>query len=313
MTSDFRRLLFGKPTSLVFRMSDPSSYLLVVDLDNTIYDYVAFYGKAFRAMQHVLSKAGHVSEDQIALEFKELYARTGTLDFRDLVQNLPSVRNRPVEEIEQLVRYARRAYDLSKRKQLRAYTDIVKVLSAVDAAGVTIVAATNAPVYHAFTRLRDVGLLDVMSGLVAWEGTRVEEFGTAFDVEIVRTNDEVIATALSRIGYLNLLPKAHLKPNPRAFMDIKRDFIRERYYSLGDSIAKDLAPAASVGMSTIWAKYGMGTSDPRDLDTILHMTPWSQDEIDLASFSRVVPDFILNSPLDLLAILPNHWQLSLFN
>ena len=55
--------------------------VLITDLDNTLYNFVDFFGPAFRAMVHALSKTYGLDEVELVDEFKEVFAHTGTIEF----------------------------------------------------------------------------------------------------------------------------------------------------------------------------------------------------------------------------------------
>src|SRR5258708_1749045 len=108
-------------------------------------------------MVHVVASRTNLSEIAVTDQFKRVFMQAGTLDFRNLIQNLELAQSLSEEQRQRLVNDGRRAYDLSKRKRLLAYEGLNDVFQAVRQAGVKIVGVTNAPFYHAFTRLRDVG------------------------------------------------------------------------------------------------------------------------------------------------------------
>lgn len=286
--------------------------VLALDLDNTVYDFVAFYAKAFRAMVHVVSKQIRVDRAEVESQFRNVFQKAGTLDFRDLVQNLPLTQALPEDGRKRLVNNVRRAYDLSKRKQLRSYTNMPATLAAIEAAGVAVIVVTNAPLYHAYTRLRDVGVLPYVYGLVAWEGTNAIGDGGTTDEHILQTHTELLGRARHKLQFLATFQRGESKPSSHPFMLIRERFGDALYYAVGDSLSKDLLPAARVGMKTIWARYGTRTQDARDLDTILAMTPWSTEEISFHLDRAFSPDYVIDDPRDLLGILPHYDQLSFF-
>lgn len=290
-----------------------SRTVLALDLDNTVYDFVSFYGKAVRAMASVVEKQLKIDRSSVEDQFRRAYRRAGTVDFRNLVQNLDLSLGLSDDVKSKLIRNVRRAYDLTKRKRLRSYANLLSTLGRVEAAGVSLVVVTNAPVYHAYTRLRDVGALPYLYGLVAWSGPDAEESDYPRDEHIAHTHQVMLSLAYRTLPFVATFDRLDRKPSSYPFELVKSRFGDAAYFAVGDSISKDLAPAAKLGMHTIWARYGTQLESQRDLDTLLNMTPWSSEEIG-AHFEEVFsPDYIIDDPRGLLSILPHYDQLDLFD
>ena len=110
-----------------------------------------------------------------------------------------------------------------------------------------------------------------------------------------------------------MLKKEHLKPNTYAYEKIVQDLniMPKNTYVIGDSILKDVEPAIKIGAVGIWAKYGE-VCVKKNLDTVLSMTNWSQDEIKQVFFDKhKEPEYIADSFGDLMKIIEPS-QLSLF-
>ena len=71
-----------------------------------------------------------------------------------------------------------------------------------------------------------------------------------------------------------------------------------------DSRAKDLEPAARLGIKTIWARYG-ATFDNKNMATLLRITHWSPSRIH-ATYEKndFCPDAVLDSFEELQTIFP---------
>jgi len=263
-------------------------------------------------MTAVVSKQMHIDAHDVEQQFRSVFAKAGTVDFRNLVQSLPISANLDPDIRLRLVTHVRRAYDLSKKKQLRSYDNMIRTLQAVEAAGVAVIVVTNAPIYHAFTRVRDVGALPYLYGLVAWSDPEEIYEGDAIDEHIALTRRNILRLARRNLNFVSTFSKADSKPSSHPFELIIERFGKALYYSLGDSLSKDLLPAAQVGMRTIWARYGTHVQDERDLSTLLTMTPWTAEEISYHLEQAFSPDYIIDDPSELLSILPHYDQLDLF-
>jgi phosphoglycolate phosphatase-like HAD superfamily hydrolase len=280
----------------------------LTDVDNTLYDFVDFYGTSFRGMLHVLSKQLRTNEVELLNQFKEIFQKTGTLDYQFLIQHLKSAQHLSGDELNTLIRHGRIGFDKAKRKRLVPYPGIAEVLRMLDGGGVRIIGITNAPYYHVIRRLQDIGLFQFFSGLIAWEGERPPP-----DDEKANSRYAIVRGSAARtLSIFEVFPKELSKPNPFSFSLLKGRIDRNaRVFALGDSVSKDLAPSAVLNTRTIWARYGTKV-DAKNLKTILEITPWSEADIKQhGSSAEFTPDYVIDSPNELLAIVP-HWKSDLF-
>ena len=146
------------------------SIVLITDIDNTLYDFVDFYARAFRSMVHLLSYDLGIPEDSLIEDFGRIFRDRGSVDQDYLIESLSAVRNMPRDEVSKLAARGRRAFDLTREKHLRAYSNIPDVIRILSEGGVRIFAVTNAPYFYALKRMKSIGVLQYCYGLVAWEG-----------------------------------------------------------------------------------------------------------------------------------------------
>ena len=66
--------------------------MLITDLDNTLYDWVTFFSKAFKAMVKELSAIVDTAEDQLLDEFKALHQHYNNTEQPFTILELPSVK-----------------------------------------------------------------------------------------------------------------------------------------------------------------------------------------------------------------------------
>lgn len=289
-------------------MTSPA--VLIFDVDNTLYDFVDFFGPSFRAMVHALAKTELIPETEVLRSARSVYQSAGTLEQQFLIQNMDIFSGRSTEEQEKLIRLARVAFSKTRNSRLKLYSGMREVMLSARASGYKCVCVTNAPYYHVEGRLRDLRVLGMIDGLVAWEGGVVDERKT----EYVRKYRDSRQNLERRLQLFCAASREKLKPATYPFSVIANRFgSRFDYVSIGDSIAKDLQPAHSIGMTTIWARYGTKV-DKRNLETLLEVTPWSPEEISTTSSDQLIaPDFVADSPRDIARILHIPMQADLFS
>jgi len=289
-------------------MRPPS--VLIFDVDNTLYDFVDFFGPSFRSMVHALAKTELIPYEEVLRSARSVYQSAGTLEQQFLIQNMDIFSTRPVEEQEKLILLARIAFSRTRNSRLKLYSGMHEVMVSARASGYKCVCVTNAPYYHVERRLRDLNVMGLIDGLVAWEGSGVDERKTDY----VRKYRDSRQKLEQNLQLFCAAPREKLKPTSYPFSVIANRFgSRFNYVSIGDSIAKDLQPAHSVGMTTIWARYGTKV-DKRNLETLLEVTPWGSEEISITSSEQLIaPDFVADSPRDIARILSIPMQADLFS
>jgi phosphoglycolate phosphatase-like HAD superfamily hydrolase len=134
-----------------------STRLVLVDLDNTLYDWVAFFVPSLLAMVDTVREATEADRDQLLREFKTVYSRHGSVEYSFCVQALPSVAALSLYRRKALVRRCRAAFLASRQSHLIAYPGVPETLRALSDAGIILVATTNAPMHQAMRRLETLG------------------------------------------------------------------------------------------------------------------------------------------------------------
>lgn len=289
--------------------------VLITDLDNTVYDFVHVHAKSFRTLLHIVSKETGILESVLKDKCRTITRRYGSLDLQDyvfdLLLDLPEVAGRGDDFMLQLRDIVRIGFDRTRRKYLRPYQGMRETLQALDAGGVQIVALSNAPFAISYYRITQMGLRPFLSGLVAWEGALFDEDHPSRDKRLAQRQRRVRA-AESAFKCVQVLARNELKPSLVGFEAIRRQFgVDTKYFAIGDSIAKDLTPAKSLNAKTVWAKYGTRL-DKESLDTLLEITPWSTADVAKHVEEDVKPDYEIEKPEDLLAIVPHGAQQELF-
>lgn len=268
---------------------------ILTDLDNTIYNWVDFFAPSFRAMVHVLARETSTDEETIIEQFKRVYGEKKSLEYAFSVQELEIVRNKPSDEIERLARIAKGAFSRVREANLmKPYDGVKETLQWASRKGIAVVGVTNAPIDHAETRLKHLYLDHLFSGLAGWEGHDIPR-GYALTEEIRRKAEQ--GKYRSKVPKLWLLQESELKPSASGYRRIMKDLgaSREATYVIGDSLQKDLRPAAELGLTTVWARYGL-KFDAKNFDTLLTITHWSNERVAAVyQESSIQPTFTLES------------------
>ncbi len=276
---------------------------LLTDLDDTLYSWVDFWAPCFRSMVHVIHGQLGAPEDEVTAQFREVYARHGSVEYQFSVQELELARGLAPTELDALVRRVKGAYNRVREARLQPYPAVKETLQAVAAAGIAVVGVTNAPLFLTTRRLAQLRLDHLFAGLAAWEG-----FEAADDNPYVKHRQWQ-----SRIPRTWSFPKDLLKPNTHTFRAVLHDIgiPPDRAWVVGDSLEKDIRPALEIGAQGIWARYGM-THEQENMDTLLRVTHWGDDAIErVYAVGGVQPSRAIDRFDELLDVLPVQLGLSL--
>lgn len=297
------------------------SKILITDIDNTLTNFVDYFSPCFRAMVHAIHSQTGIDEDEIIRSYVQVYQCHGTIEYTFATQELDCLNRLPSSKRKEMVDLAKKAFGQAHKHRLKAYSDIPDFLDMLKACGWTIYAVTNAPVYKAYLRLQRVGIKN-FSGISAWEGKDTEALDPEDNLEL-KSKKLRAFDRLDKLGIKLLTYKSNLiKPNRIMFEHVVEH--AESIYgknielwSLGDNVLNDLSPCHSLGIKTVWAKYGANISE-KELDTMMQITPWQRThrQKNETAVKQTTWDFTAETTKDLFTIfdLPQiPQQVSLFD
>lgn len=248
---------------------------LLVDLDNTVYDWTGFFGPAFAAMAAAVADALELTVDDVIEEFADVFRRRGSVEYTYAVQELPSCARLPRSAVSDVVELARSVFSEQRRRHLHPYPGVAATLAGARRDGVRVVAVSNAPLHQARRRLERLDLCGHFDALAAWEG-----FGAPAGCPRpahVRAHDahtpqaDLITWSFGR---------AYLKPGSHMFRHVldELEVCARDAVAIGDSLEKDVLPAVALGVVGAWARYGTNV-EPETFELLVRITPWTASEI----------------------------------
>jgi FMN phosphatase YigB (HAD superfamily) len=256
---------FGlRPTKVVF-----------VDLDNTLYDWLGFFGPAFRGLCTHLSELSGLHVDQLYDEFKGVFTEHGSVEYTFALQELPSLRrlHSNLSKTQLVAEYfdAILVYQSRRRRYLRAYSDVPNALRELRQMGIRIIAISDAHRFHVLNRLRQLDLLSLLDGVCC-----VEDHGGATDEDLSRIRRFEPSRYEIAAEYEFILPAGLRKPSHHVldWLTWKIGLAPGDAIYVGDSLVKDIAMARRAGVYDCWAIYGTLYS-PLDMATLVKVTNWS--------------------------------------
>jgi FMN phosphatase YigB (HAD superfamily) len=268
--------------------------LLITDLDNTLYDWVTFFARSFRALSGRAAELLQVQESQLLDEFRTFNQAAGTVEHPFALLDLPIVQERFAgvsrSGLRDALAGAFEAFVAERSATLALYPGVRETLTNLREAGIRIVAHTEASEANAYYRLQLLGVAALIDRVYVLESRPVDHPDAARQEELRPPPDRVVT-----------IPRYQRKPNPAVLLGIcQREAadVSETAY-VGDSLSRDIYMASTAGMTSVWARYGT-VYDPSDWETIVRVTHWTKADVardaDLrAESSHVRPDFVIES------------------
>jgi FMN phosphatase YigB (HAD superfamily) len=270
--------------------------LVIVDLDNTIYNWVDYYAPSFRTMLEELVKITGLNESALKGSFKRVHERHRTSEYSFAIEELDvlSEGDKGLSISERLKKYntAIHAFRKMRKETLKAYPGVVETLEALKAKGKKIVAHTDAMMFYAINRVQThlkIGCF--FDGLFA---IRDHGLPSGVDPAEVRHSTDPKKYECTIPVHLELDPNL-AKPDPRILELILSEFevSPENAIYIGDSLHKDVRMAQNSGVHDVFAAYGR-KYDADNYRLLVEITHWTDEDV-----SR-------ETELSTLEIKPNH-------
>lgn len=277
--------------------------LLITDLDNTLYDWMTFFSKAFSAMVDALHNLINVDREVLLDQFKTIHQKYGNTEQPFTILELPAVLDYfgsiPRSEMMKKVNPALHAFNSTRKKYLHLYDTVHDTLAELFHRGVVITGYTEAIGINGYYRLYRLDILQYFKHLYASNGQYPGHPEPA-----------LMAAPNPPGGFIRNVPDSEKKPNPELLLDIcERENINpgDAFY-IGDSLVKDVAMARQAGVKAIWARYGT-QFDKKLWEVLVRVTHWTEKDVREAAglrnqFQDIKPDYTIDQFSDILKLFP---------
>jgi len=211
----------------VFRMIIKA---VLLDLDNTLVDFVKMKRNSVHAAVQAMRKAGlKLGEKEAFEKIFAIYEKYGWEDQKAFQKLLHKTQGKVDYKI---LAHGILAYRKEKAGHLVLYEGVKEALQKLKGKGLKLGIVTDAPKLQAYTRLVGLGVEDYFDVIVCFDDTKEK-----------KPSQMPFTTAVSKLG---------LKPEEILFV--------------GDSFHKDISGAEKFGMQTAWAKYGKSYDENREVE-----------------------------------------------
>jgi len=249
---------------------------LIVDLDNTLYDWFTAWHGAFAPMLEQLIQISGLSESELKPRIRAVFQRFGTSEYAFLIQELGLSREgESLDELQERFHPAIHAYRSGRKRSLALYPTVRQTLCLARDQGALVVGFTESQSFYTVDRLLRLdldGVLDVVY-------TPAEhEIPESVDLDQIRQKPASdYALKKTRLVELEFGAK---KPSPAILARIMAEVGASPSQAIyvGDSLYKDIAMAKDCGVLDAYASYG----DKKDAryELLRDVSHWTPDEVD---------------------------------
>jgi phosphoglycolate phosphatase len=262
-------------------------------MDNTLYDWVAYFVPAVRAMLRQAAPLLDIDEESLREDLRRVHVERGNTEHPFALLETQSVEKRLAgfdrRRRHEFLRPAFTAFDEVRNQRLRLYPDVAAALKSIRETGCLVVGHTEATDVNITSRARSLGLQYVLDTIYAPKFTGPPH---PVGARVHNANPVVIS-----------LPSGARKPDPEVARQIAErvDTPTEHCLYVGDSLAKDIAMAKHAGMQAAWARYGT-QHDPELWRELVSLSHWDGTRVAEAesTVAPAEPDVVLESFGDVL-------------
>jgi phosphoglycolate phosphatase-like HAD superfamily hydrolase len=271
---------------------------VILDMDNTLYDWISYFVPAVRAMLAEAARLLNIDEESLRADIRTVHVARGNvehpfalLETQAVAMRLPGL-SRP--ERYELLKPAFAVFNDVRNKRLRLYPGVFETLTVIKDTGCRLLGHTEATDINISNRIRSLGLHGTFEAIYA---PRSAGLGHPLGNKHGGSTERVP---------VRRLPSAARKPDPIAIRHILSDIDMEanRCLYVGDSITKDVTMAKRAGMLAAWARYGT-KHDPQLWRDLVDISHWDAASVAAAKnrpdeVTNFQPDVTLDSFEELL-------------
>jgi phosphoglycolate phosphatase len=270
--------------------------VVVLDLDNTLYDWVDIWYQSFSAMLTQLVADSGVTQRELEEDFRSVHQRHGTSEYAFAIQELESLKARYGNEQDLARRFdgAIHAYRRARLAALRLYPSVLDTLQRLHDRRCLLVGFTESMAFYTNFRVRNLDLdlyLDFLYSPVDHQ------------LPLGLTPDQIRKYPRQQYEYRHTVqrftPEGAHKPSPDILLSIidQCGASREETIYIGDSLMKDIVMAQQAGVTDVLALYGKA-QDREEYELLRRVTHWTEAAVEREkrlSIEEVKPTYVLES------------------
>jgi FMN phosphatase YigB (HAD superfamily) len=254
----------------------PEIGLLVLDLDNTLWDWVDVWVESFSALVDGLVDQTGLDPAELKREISAVHQLRGTTEYSFLLDELPSLKPflRGKSASERFNTVLHKQNSIRKHKT-QLYPTVLPTLLDIKSRGVKIVAYTESLAYWTEWRIRLTGLDGILDALYS---SPDHDMPTGVSLKKIRTLPQENYGLKKTIH--KTIDRGISKPNPRVLQEIIAQYGSgtKGVVYVGDNVSKDIAMAQAVGVFDVHAAYGEAHKRP-EYELLREVTHWTPEAV----------------------------------
>lgn len=249
---------------------------LIIDLDNTVFDWFAVWYASFIPIYNEIISATDLPEQEVQAALRAVFQRRRTSEYSFLIEEAEILEPlRQQGDIRTRFKGAIEEAGRGRDQNLRLYPTVFRTLWDVKNRGTKIIAYTESMGFYSAYRLKRLGLDGVIDVLFSPQD---HELPAGVSVEKMRRlPDEFYELQVTEVRHT---PKGELKPNSRVLLDIISSVGSKPDHCayVGDSLFKDVAMARDTGVFDVHAKYGESQRKP-EYSLLQKVSHWTEEDV----------------------------------
>ena len=225
---------------------------IVVDLDDTLFDWVGMWYKSFNAMVESLVAESGIDRETLLTEIKAIHERHGTSEYAFVIEELPSLRLRfPQQNLVKKFSKAIDTYRKARHKNLKLRDSVLETLCLLRAKGCLIVGFTESMAFYTVYRVRTLDLDGILDYLYSPEDHDIPQGLTREEIRKYPPEHY----ALKKTMHMHTA-KGVQKPNPDVLCNIMEELGASPAQTVyvGDKLVKDVSMAQAAGVINIYTQ-----------------------------------------------------------
>ena len=228
--------------------------VVIMDLDDTLWDWVDIWYKSFKAMLDKLQSDSGIPRQRLIEDFKAVFQKHGTTEYAFAIEEMQSLREKhPKEDLSIVYKGAIKAFRKARRAALCTYPTVTETLESLRSQGVLLIGYTESMSFYTRYRLRKLNLDCLLNYLYSPKDHELPENMDPKKIRYYSPENYNLRGVVHRFT-----PVSMLKPSPEVLLGILRDIGAkpDRTIYVGDKLHKDISMAKKANVGDVWAKYG---------------------------------------------------------
>jgi len=250
--------------------------VVIVDLDNTLWDWLGIWHASFEAMLRELAIKSGLPESRLKADIQRVFEKRQTSEYSFVIEELQCLRElHPGVDLSSIYESAINEFRKARSKKMKLFPGVYETLWRLHDCGCIVAGYTESMAFYTNYRIRKLSL----DGLLDF---------------IYSPQDHGIPAGLSReqmrfyesdryrlkISKHEFTPQGALKPNPVILESIieRIGANKKEVIYVGDSLMQDIPMAHAVGVADVYALYGECRNRP-EYELLREVSHWPKQKI----------------------------------